>query len=161
MSDSLLASHTTTSLNAKSKGTRMPDSPRKLADRPFVRRCQIVGCLSLVGYILLSQYALNLAIGPVRFSLAGLSGVFFFAEIVACALIVYRKFDEFQRILLLRSFVWATVITVGLATVWGFADLSSHGKLPRFPLAMLIVVLLVITALTKVLIFRRNRSSAT
>ncbi len=135
----------------------MCNTLRNPANRPYIRRCQAAACLSLVGYLLLSQASLRFPVGPLHTTLAGLSGVCFFAELIAVALLAYRKFDEFQRILLVRSFLWATVITMGLTTIWGFAELGSHNTLPHFPLAMLVIVLIVLTAFTKVLIFRRNR----
>ena len=132
-------------------------SLRTPAARLFARKCQVAGVLSLFGYIALSQTALRLPLGPLHTVLLALAGLFFFAELIALGLLVNRKFDEFQRVLLIRSFVWATVITMGLTTVEGFVELGSHGTAPRVPLGYVPVVLLVITALAKVFIFRRNR----
>ena len=126
--------------------------------RPLARRYQIFGIVGLLGYLVLSQIALRLPHGLLHTALLALSGAFFFGELVCVGLLVNLKFDEFQRVLLVRSFLWATVITMGLCCIWGFAELGSHGALTHFPLVMLPVVLLVLTALTKVLIFRRHRS---
>jgi hypothetical protein len=68
--------------------------------------------------------------------------------------------DEFQRVLLTQSFVWATVITMGFATVWGFVETFSHGTVPHFPVILVPAVLSLTTAAAKVFIFRKHKSPA-
>ena len=130
------------------------------ADRQFRRRCQIAISSSLVLYIVCSQLSLRYPHGLFSLVLAGLAGAFFFTELVSVAFLVVRIRDEFQRILLTRSFIWATVITMGFATIWGFVELHSHGTVPHLPILLLPVILVCVTAAAKLLIFRQYRSPA-
>jgi hypothetical protein len=128
------------------------------ADRQFRRRCQIAISSSLVLYIVCSQLSLRYPHGLLSLVLAGLAGASFFTELISVGLLVVRIRDEFQRILLTRSFLWATVITMGFATIWGFVELHSHGTLPHLPLVFVPIILICVTAAAKLLIFRQYRS---
>ena len=138
----------------------LPKSLRTPADRMFARKCQVSGAVCLICYLVLSQTALRLPLGALHTVLEALAGSFFFAELVAVGLLFNRKFDEFQRVLLTRSFVWATVVTMGLTTIWGFVELGSHGTAPHIQLVFLPIFLIVATALAKVFFFRQNRPVA-
>jgi hypothetical protein len=138
----------------------MCKAPKNPADREYRRRCQVIACFSLVFYIAFSQLSLRYPHGVLSLVLAGLAGACFFTELVSLGFLTMRLRDEFQRILLTRSFVWATVITMALSTVWGFVELHSHGTVPHVPILALPAILIFITAAAKLLIFRRYRSPA-
>jgi hypothetical protein len=130
------------------------------ADRQFRRRCQVIAGSSLVLYMACSQLSLRYPHGLLSLVLAGLAGAAFFTEFLSVAFLLVRTFDEFQRILLTRSFLWATVITMGFATIWGFVELHSHGTVPHLPILLMPVILVCVTVAAKLLIFRQYRSPA-
>jgi hypothetical protein len=78
--------------------------------------------------------------------------------LLLAALLVVRSGDEFRRVLLLRSLLWATVVTMGLTCVCGFIEAFSHGQV-RVPVLLVPAFLLTATAAAKLLIFRRHRVS--
>jgi len=131
---------------------------RSPADRQFRRRCQIIASSCLVLFILCSQLALRYPSSLLSLVLDGCAGAFFFAELISVGLLILHIRDEFQRILLTRSFLWATVITMGFTTIWGFIELHSHGAVPHLPTIFLPIVLICVTAAAKLLIFRQHRS---
>lgn len=98
------------------------------------------------------QGALNLVLGTV-------TGVCFFSAMALAGAMAYRQMDEFQRILLTRSFLLGTLVTLAGVTVWGyleaFAAAAPHWHLQPFAIPGALVVL---TALFKVILFRRNRA---
>lgn len=122
------------------------------------RRYQRATIAFFLTYIVLSQVTTHLHQGPLRLLCAGLSGGAFFFILVIAGMRIMNMRDEFQRILLTRSFVWATVITMGFATTWGFVETFSHGTIPRFPIILMPVILILTTAAAKVLIFRKHKS---
>ncbi len=134
--------------------------PNNPADRKFIRRGQIITSVCLIAYLVCAQIIRDKPVTPTRIVFAALAGAFFFALLVNSGTLVLRRFDEFQRILLTRSFVWATVITMGFATVWGMAELFSHDTIPQVSLVWLPIILVCITAAAKVFIFRQHKSPA-
>jgi len=86
-----------------------------------------------------------------------LAGASFFAELIGVGLLVTRLRDEFQRALLTRSFIWATLITMALASIWGFVELHARDTVPHLNIIWIPIVLLVVTAGAKLLIFRQYR----
>ena len=129
-------------------------------DRLYIRRCQVGAAGCLVLYITCFQASLHFGQTPLGFSLAAIASVGFFGELVAVGLLVMKRLDEFQRILMTQSFVCATVVTMLFATVYGVLELHGHGLIPHVDVLWMPVVLIVLTALTKVLIFRRHKSPA-
>lgn len=89
--------------------------------------------------------------------LSGFAGAAFFAELISVGLLTIHLRDEFQRILLMRSFVWATLITMGLSTIWGFIELHSRGAVPRLHVIWIPMILVSFTAAAKLLIFRQYK----
>ena len=124
--------------------------------RRFRRHCQIACSLSLIVYIACSQASLRMHSSKAALPLAGLAGSAFFTELVSAGLLITRLRDEFQRILLTRSFVWATLITMGFTTVWGFLELRRQG-VPHLDIIWIPIILICVTAAAKVLIFRQYR----
>jgi hypothetical protein len=133
---------------------------RNEADRQFRRKCQIVTGLSLVVFVMCSQGSLRMHRGPLDLAVAGVAGAAFFAELVSVGLLVGRLRDEFQRALLLRSFLWATVITMAVATIWGFIELRAHNTVPHVDVIWVPVLLVCLTAVAKLLIFRQYRPAS-
>jgi hypothetical protein len=138
----------------------MSECTIRSADRLFRRRCQIAASACLVLYIACSQLSLHAGRGPIGLTLAGLGGAAFFGEVVAIAFLAVRIRDEFQRALLTQSFLWASVLTMALVTVWGFIELHSHDTLPRIPILIVPFLLIVLTAAAKLIIFRQHKSPA-
>lgn len=124
------------------------------------RRYQQISAAFFLTYLALSQTLLHLRQGPLRLAVAGVCGAAFFAMLVGAGLRIRAMRDEFQRVLLTQSFVWATVITMGFATVWGFVETFSHGTVPHFPVILVPAVLILTTAAAKVFIFRNHKSPA-
>ena len=127
------------------------------ADRQFCRRCLMGVGFSLAVYVACSQTALRMHDSPLTLALAGISGAAFFAELVIVGLLVTRIRDEFQRILLSRSFLWGTLITMGFTTIWGFIELHMHNGVPHLELIWIPIILIGMTAGVKLLIFRQYR----
>jgi hypothetical protein len=130
---------------------------RNSADRKYRRYCQIAVALSLVLYVVCSQASLRMHNSLVGLALAGVAGASFFAEMLSFGLLVTRLRDEFQRILLTRSFVWATLITMALTTIWGFIELHARGSVPHLNVVWIPIILVCVTAGAKVFIFRQYR----
>jgi hypothetical protein len=126
-------------------------------DRQYRRRCQQATSLCLIAF-LACFHLFRPATGPLALFFSGLAGAFYFGIFISTGLLVMRKFDEFQRILLTQSFIWATVVTMSIITIWGFVELGSHNTVPRLPIVFLPILLLCITAAAKLLIFRQHRS---
>ena len=135
----------------------MCQAAKSPADRRFRRHCQIATGLSLVVFTVCSQAALRLHGNPMGLVLSGFAGAAFFAELVSVGLFTTRLRDEFQRTLLLRSFVWATLITMGCTTVWGFVEMHSHGTVPHLDVIWIPMILVCFTSAAKLLIFRQYR----
>jgi hypothetical protein len=133
---------------------------RNAADRQFRRSCQIGVGVSLLLYIVCSQASMRLHNGIPGMVLAGLAGASFFTELVSVGLMVTRLRDEFQRILLTRSFIWATLITMGFATIWGFMEQHASGNVPHLDVLWIPVILVCVTAGAKVFIFRQYRPAS-
>ena len=127
------------------------------ADRQLRRRCQITGAVSVLLYLTGSQASLRMHNSPLRLALAGVAGAAFFAELVSVGLLVTRLRDEFQRTLLTRSFIWATLITMGFTTTWGFVELHARGAVPHLDIIWIPIALVCVTAAAKLFIFRQYR----
>ena len=135
----------------------MCQAAKSSADRQFRRHCQIATGLSLVVFILCSQASFRMHGSPMGLVLSGFAGAAFFAELVSVGLLTTRLRDEFQRTLLLRSFVWATLTTMGCTTVWGFIEMHSRGTVPHLDVIWIPMILVCFTAAAKLLIFRQYR----
>lgn len=130
---------------------------KNAVDRRFRRQCQIATGVSLILYMACSQASLRIHDGPVSLALAGIAGAAFFAELISVGLLVTRLRDEFQRALLTRSFVWATLITMALTSVWGFVELHARSAVPHLNIIWIPIILVVVTAVAKLVIFRQYR----
>lgn len=135
----------------------MRQAAKNPAEREFRRSCQIATGLSLALYVVCSQAALRMHGNPIGLVLSGFAGAAFFAELISVGLLTIRLRDEFQRTLLMRSFVWATLITMGLSTIWGFIELNSRGAVPHLHVIWIPLILVSITAAAKLLIFHRHK----
>jgi hypothetical protein len=85
------------------------------------------------------------------------AGASFFAELVSVGLLITRLRDEFQRALLLRSFIWATLITMAFTTTWGVIELREPGAVPHLDIIWIPIALVCVTAAAKLFIFRQYR----
>ena len=98
--------------------------------------------------------------GPLPLILAGVAGAFYFSFFVAVGVLTYSIRDEFQRALLVRSFVSATILTMGITMIWGFVELGSHNTIRHLPVLIQPALLVVFTAAAKVIVFRQYKSPA-
>jgi cytochrome bd-type quinol oxidase subunit 2 len=124
-------------------------------DREFIRKCR-----RWVGATLLVYLSLNMAMrkdppGLTGQVIAGLAGFSFFMLLLLTGLIIARSGDEFRRALLLRSFLWACVGTMLVASVWGFMELFAKDAAPHMPVLLIPALLVVLTAVAKLIAFRR------
>lgn len=138
----------------------MPECSSTPAKRRFRIRCVAVGFCFIALYLVTFYAVPRPANGPLPLILAGLAGAFYFAFFVTVGVLALGIRDEFQRVLLTRAFLWATIITMGLAMVWGFVELGSHNTVPHLPVLILPALLVAITAAAKVFFFRRHKSPA-
>lgn len=88
------------------------------------------------------------------------SGALFFAVLVTGGLLVAQRMDEFQRTLLTQSFLWATIGTMGFASIYGYVEAAPGSHVPHLPLLVLPVTLVLLTVATKAFFFRRNRADS-
>jgi len=87
----------------------------------------------------------------------GCLGVSMVAMIIALAVFTMRQRDEFQRQLLMLAILWGLCGTFAITTVWGM--LESLTDVPRLPIVASFPIFIVIMAITKVTLFRRNRAA--
>ena len=112
----------------------MCQAARTIEDFQFRRKCQITAGLSLVVYLLCSQTSLRTGDAHLGLVLSGLSGAAFSTELISVGLLIMRLRDEFQRALLVRSFLWATVVTMVVTMIWGSMEMHAHGQMPHLDL---------------------------
>ena len=137
----------------------MCNAAKNPADRRFRRKCQLAVGLSLALYAASSQASLRLHHGVAAgIILAGVAGAAFFAELLSVGLLTMRLRDEFQRVLLTRSFIWATLITMAFSTIWGFVELHAPGAVPHLDIIWIPMILICVTTAAKLLIFRRYQA---
>jgi hypothetical protein len=136
----------------------MSDCTVRPADRIFRRRCQVAASACLITYIVCSQLSLHVGTGRLGLTLAGLAGASIFGELVAVAFLAVRIRDEFQRILLTQSFLWASLLTMAFVTIWGFIELHGHDSVPHLPILIIPCILIVLTTAAKLIIFRQHKS---
>ncbi len=129
-------------------------------DRLYVRRCQQGVAAALLIYIACWQLSLHLGRTPLGYAANVVGSTAFFGELVAAGLLTMKRLDEFQRVLMTSSFLWATVIAMFISTVYGMLELHSHGTLPRVPVIAVPGIVILLTALIKLFIFRRHKSPA-
>ena len=127
------------------------------AEQRFRRQCQVAVGLSLVLYIACSQASLRLHNTPLGLVLAGIAGASIFTEIVSVGLLITRVRDEFQRALLVRSFLWGTLITMAFTMIWGCIELDARDVVPHLDIIWIPMILICITTGAKLLIFRQYR----
>jgi hypothetical protein len=121
------------------------------------------GALASVFFLLMMACELLLPSAPhgiPSLVVAGGIGAFFCAELATFALLALSRFDEFQRVLLTRSFIWATFATMALCSIWGFVELHGRAEVPHLQLMMLPVILALFTAAAKLILFRQHKSPA-
>jgi hypothetical protein len=135
----------------------MCEKSKSAKDLQFRRKCQMGVGISLVVYVLCSQASLRMQGAPASLALAGIAGVAIFSEVMTVGLLTTRIRDEFQRILLTRSFVWATLITMAFTTVWGFIELRARTTVPHLDIIWIPVIFVCLMAGAKTLIFRQYR----
>lgn len=69
--------------------------------------------------------------GPILWPLALLPGLAIVGAFYAIGMLIVETTDEFVRMLLVRQVLYATVIALSLATIWGF--LENFELVPHIP----------------------------
>jgi hypothetical protein len=82
------------------------------------------------------------------------SGVSMVAMLIAAAVGVAKQRDEFQRKLLTQAMIWGIGGMLGITTVWGLLEV--HTSIPRMDILLNFPIFVIITAIAKVTLFRRN-----
>jgi hypothetical protein len=82
------------------------------------------------------------------------TGVTMVAMLVAAAIGFARQRDEFQRKLLTEAMIWGVGGMLAITTVWGL--LETHTSIPRMDILLNFPIFITITAIAKVVLFRRN-----
>jgi hypothetical protein len=135
----------------------MCEKVKSAKDLQFRRKCQMGVGISLLVYVLCSQASARTHGAGASLALAAIAGVALFSELMSVGLLVTRIRDEFQRILLTRSFVWATLITMAFATVWGSMEMRARIAVPHVDIIWIPIIFVCVMAGAKVLIFRQYR----
>jgi hypothetical protein len=130
------------------------------ANLRFRRKCVVAIAVSLMVYVVSMQMAMRASNSVASLVSSAISGSALCAEFVIVGLLVTRLHDEFQRALLLKSFLWATVVTMALAIVWGFMEMFGKRQVPHLDVLWVPIVLICATAVAKVFIFRQHRIEA-
>ena len=128
------------------------------AKRQFRFRCIAVAFGCLAAYFVTFYAIPRPSTGLIPLILAAISGAFYFAFFVTVGVLAFGLRDEFQRVLLTRAFLWATIITMGITMIWGFVELGSHDTVPHLPVLILPAVLVAFTAAAKLFFFRQHKS---
>lgn len=89
---------------------------------------------------------------------AGSAGACFFFLLLCFAMMVTRARDEFGRALLLRSLLAGVTGTMFAVLVWGFVEAFSRTPVVHVPIVLVPAVLVLLTALAKLVVFRRYTS---
>jgi hypothetical protein len=96
----------------------MPHSVRRYMVRLGVSMTVYVVSL-LVAVYLVNQHQVT---GPILWPLALLPGLAIVGAFYAIGMLIVETTDEFVRMLLVRQVLYATVIALSLATIWGFLE---------------------------------------
>jgi hypothetical protein len=96
----------------------MPSSVRRYMVRLGISMTVYVVSL-LVAVYLVNQHQVT---GPILWPLALLPGVAIVGAFYAIGMLIVETTDEFVRMLLVRQVLYATVIALSLATIWGFLE---------------------------------------
>ena len=136
----------------------MECSPISPPERLRIRRLRRILATTLVLFLTTNIFLSRNLAGWSGTAVAAFTGLLFFGILLLTALLVMRTLDEFQQALMIRSFLWGTFITMGIAAVWGYVEEVPGTRLPHLPLAVVPAALTVVTTLAKLLIFRRHQS---
>lgn len=127
-------------------------------DRRLIFLYERAAMALLVLYFALGYVQMHQSKAVVQIPLGILCGILFFGFSLACSLLTYRCLDEFQRQLLIKSFVWGALLTAALASVAGHIEMidpNFHIPLIAFPEALIFL-----SSAIKVLIFRKHKAPA-
>jgi len=127
-------------------------------DRRLIFLYERAAIALLLLYFALSYVQMHQSKPMIQIPLGILCGSLFFGFSLVCSLLTYRCLDEFQRQLLIKSFIWGAFITAALASVAGHLEMidpSFHIPLIAFPEALIFL-----SSAIKVLIFRKHKAPA-
>jgi hypothetical protein len=82
------------------------------------------------------------------------TGISMVAMLTAAAIGLARQRDEFQRKLLTEAMIWGIGGLLAITCIWGL--LEAHTTIPKMNILLNFPIFVVITAIAKVAIFRRN-----
>jgi hypothetical protein len=79
------------------------------------------------------------------------------AMLIAAAICLARQRDEFQRKLLTQSMIWGIGGMLAITTIWGLLEV--HTSIPQMDVMLNFPIFVIITAIAKVTLLRRNPAS--
>jgi hypothetical protein len=82
------------------------------------------------------------------------AGVSMVAMLIAAAVGMARQRDEFQRKLLTEAMTWGVGGLLAITCIWGLLEV--HTSIPRMDILLNFPIFMTITAIAKVVLFRRN-----
>lgn len=94
---------------------------------------------------------------PLAWALDLGTGVSMVAMLIAAAVGLARQRDEFQRKLLNEAMIWGVGGMLSITTIWGLLEM--HTSIPRLDVLVNFPIFVIITAIAKVTLFRRNAAS--
>ena len=86
------------------------------------------------------------------------AGVSMVAMLVASAVGLARQRDEFQRKLLTEAMMWGVGGLLAITCIWGLLEV--HTSIPRMDILLNFPIFITITAIAKVVLFRRNAAGS-
>lgn len=91
---------------------------------------------------------------PMAWAIDLATGISMVAMLIAAAIGFARQRDEFQRKLLNEAMIWGIGGMLAITSIWGLLEV--HTSIPRMDILANFPIFVFITAIAKVVIFRRN-----
>jgi hypothetical protein len=91
--------------------------------------------------------------GAISYAIAMLPGLTVIGLLASVGLYLKEERDEFQRAIHVQAILWATGLTLGIATTWGF--LQDFTDLPKAPLYLIFALFCVVWAFALPMVRRR------
>ena len=91
---------------------------------------------------------------PLAWALDLGDGISMVAMLIAAAIGIAKQRDEFQRKLLTQAMIWGVGGMLAITTIWGLLEV--HTSIPQLNILYNFPIFIVITAIAKLTLFRRN-----
>ncbi len=111
---------------------RLPSIRNSIAMKRYNRRSMIAAVIYVAAMLAVAWVRIKLSPVGVPLVLLALAPSLPLLGVLAAVVLYFREeTDEFQRRLMLEGCMWASVILLGPATVWGFLEIFAHA--PHVP----------------------------